>query len=405
MSGKKPSVGPRAIIKGAPPLIRHPWIFKKMALLQAGKWLLSLRPVRFSGGWAGPIRQLSVRVTERCNLRCRTCGQWGENGYLRQTPPAQVGRDEVGLARHVEVLEDLASRNWKPLYYLWGGEPFLYPHLVELIERSTRLGLPTSIATNGTGLADAAKALVRAPLFLAQISIDGPNARVHNRLRPSAGQGDSFATLEKGLESLARARKDQGGSLPLIASLTVISRENVGLLTDIYQTFKDRVDLFVFYLSWWIDRPGVEAHKRDFSRRFGFEPSVPESWIGDWRAMDHNLVADQVSSLCSASKGLSDPTVIFIPSIFGADDLRSYYQDHEKDFGYNRCLSIYQAAEIGPHGEVSPCRDYHDYVVGNIKENTLSELWNSGPYQKFRLSLAKEGLMPVCTRCCGLMGY
>jgi radical SAM protein with 4Fe4S-binding SPASM domain len=54
---------------------------------------------------------------------------------------------------------------------------------------------------------------------------------------------------------------------------------------------------------------------------------------------------------------------------------------------------------------MSPCRDYHDYIVGNVREHTISELWNSEAYRKFRASLHTEGLMPSCTRCCGLMGY
>ena len=60
--------------------------------------------------------------------------------------------------------------------------------------------------------------------------------------------------------------------------------------------------------------------------------------------------------------------------------------------------------EVNSNGDLSPCRDYHDYVVGNIKEATITELWNSPAYRKFRQSLATEGLMPVCSRCCGLDG-
>ena len=406
MSGKRPSLGLWPVLKNVRPLIRHPWIYRKLAALQAGKWLLPLRPGAFSQGLAGPIRQLSVRITERCNLRCQTCGQWGENGYLRQTSPAEVGRDEVGLGRHVEILEDLVAKGWRPLYYLWGGEPFLYPDLVPLIERSTALGLPTSLATNGTGLAEAAKALVGAPLFLAQVSIDGPDRELHNRLRPSASErGDSFGTLEKGLEALNRARRDRGSSLPRIASLTVISRENADRLVQIYRAFKDRVDLFVFYLSWWIDPDRAQAHERDFASRFGFAPRSHRGWIGDWRALDPGLVAARLGELRAASGGRGNPPVIVIPRLLEDDQLAAYYTDHTATFGYDRCLSIHQAAEIGPHGQVSPCRDYHDYVVGNIREATLTELWNSEPYRRFRRSLAKRGLMPVCARCCGLMGY
>jgi radical SAM protein with 4Fe4S-binding SPASM domain len=61
--------------------------------------------------------------------------------------------------------------------------------------------------------------------------------------------------------------------------------------------------------------------------------------------------------------------------------------------------------EINSNGDVSPCRDYHDYVVGNIKRNYISDLWNSEAYKLFRQSITGKGLMPVCARCCGLMGY
>ena len=61
--------------------------------------------------------------------------------------------------------------------------------------------------------------------------------------------------------------------------------------------------------------------------------------------------------------------------------------------------------EVNSNGDLSPCRDYHDYVVCNLKEATITELWNSPAYRKFRHSLDTEGLMPVCSRCCGLMGY
>ncbi len=99
------------------------------------------------------------------------------------------------------------------------------------------------------------------------------------------------------------------------------------------------------------------------------------------------------------------PAVTILPHLESAVELESYYTDHNANFGYRECISIYQVAEVDSNGDLSPCRDYHDYVVGNIKDKPISELWNNGAYQKFRSSLRKEGLMPVCKRCCGLMGY
>ncbi|MDD2901358.1 MAG: SPASM domain-containing protein [Syntrophales bacterium] len=102
---------------------------------------------------------------------------------------------------------------------------------------------------------------------------------------------------------------------------------------------------------------------------------------------------------------MSAPAVTLIPPFTGEDNLKTYYNDHRATFGFDRCLSIFQVVEVDSNGDLSPCRDYHDYVVGNLKEATITELWNSEAYRRFRRSLAAEGLMPVCSRCCGLMGY
>ena len=58
-----------------------------------------------------------------------------------------------------------------------------------------------------------------------------------------------------------------------------------------------------------------------------------------------------------------------------------------------------------PNGDVVTCRDYSDYVTGNIEENSITEIWNNEKYQNFRNVLKDEKLLPICSRCCGLMGF
>jgi radical SAM protein with 4Fe4S-binding SPASM domain len=311
----------------------------------------------------------------------------------------------VAPDRYVEVISDLVKNGHRPLVYLWGGEPMLYEGSLPLIEKATGMGLPVSIATNSTRVAASAERLVGAPLFLLQISIDGHRAELHNRIRPAVGGSDNFADIELALAAVRDARRARGRDLPLIASLTVVSKENYHHLVDIYEAFRDRVDLFVFYLSWWIDRERATAHVEDFSRRFGFPPKLHWGWVADWKPDDYAVLDQQLNQVLARSRSWSSPPVALIPDITGVDNLSAYYTRHECSFGFDRCISIYQAAEVDSNGDVSPCRDYHDYVVGNIKSATLTELWNSPAYRKFRRSLGSEGLMPVCSRCCGLMGY
>lgn len=402
---KRDSIRPPAVIRCFQRLARHPWIWTRIVDLQAEKWLFNVIRPGDADGNARRIRQVSFRITDLCNLRCRTCGQWGKGGFLHDRDLGELKRQEVPLSRYEAILADLVRHDHRPLIYLWGGEPMLYKGTLQLIEAASAMRLPTSIATNGTLIASAAASLVRAPLFLLQISIDGHCASLHNALRPGVGGLDNFAEIESALAAVHREREAQGSTLPLIASLTVISRENTPHLLDIYKAFKDRVDLFVFYLSWWIDPLDAAAHELDFRQRFGFTPVLHRGWIADWKTRDFEALDAQMKALNAASTRSGHPPVVFIPHIAGTNDLRDYYTDHSRRFGFDRCVSIFQVVEVDSNGNVSPCRDYHDYVVGNIKESTLCEIWNGPEYRKFRLSLSKDGLMPVCSRCCGLMGY
>lgn len=393
------------ILKHFRRVARHPWIARRLMALETEKWLFPLFHPRAREGLGGRIHQVSLRITDLCNLRCRTCGQWGEKGYLRGKDPAVLKAQEVSPERYREIFADLIRHGQRPMVYFWGGEPMLYNGIMELMEAAARLRLPVSIATNGTRVAALAERLVAAPLFLVQLSIDGPTAEIHNRLRPGAGGRNNFADIQAAVAALQQARREQGRSLPLIASLTVISRDNAGALVDLYETFASQVDLFVFYLSWWIDEEAARAHDRDFARRFGFPPRLHWGWLGSWRPEDYVALSRELTTLLARSRSWHRPPVVLIPPLTPPEDLKRYYTEHRARFGYDQCVSIFQVTEVDSNGDVSPCRDYHDYVVGNLKESTLTELWNSPAYRRFRQSLVTEGLMPVCSRCCGLMGY
>ena len=398
--GKQSGTGIGVVLKNLRRVAPHPWIGLPLVRLELEKRFFNLLHPG-DGSVAGKIRQASFRITDLCNLRCHTCGQWGDSGYLQNESPKELRNKEVPAARYLELLKDLREHGHRPLLYFWGGEPMLYNGILDVIAGASELNLPTSIATNGTRVAESAQRLVDASLFLLQVSIDGHNAELHNRIRPHAGGGDNFADIVRGLDAVRAARR----RLPVIAALTVVSQANLPHLTDIYDAFRDKVDLFVFYLSWWIDEANAAAHEADFERRFGFRPVKHRGWIGGWKLTDTAALERQIEQLDARSRPWPAPPVSFIPRLRGADKLRAYYTDHAELFGYRRCVSIHHAVEVNSNGDVSPCRDYHDYVVGNIKTATLTELWNAPAYQKFRHSLRRDGLMPVCRRCCGLMGY
>ncbi|MGB6068236.1 MAG: radical SAM protein [Desulfomonilaceae bacterium] len=393
------------ILKTAPKILESPRYAKNIAMVQVDKFLRYLSP-RSEQGTGNKIRQCSIRITDVCNLRCHTCGQWGDKGFLRSCSLKELKNQEVTPQRYLDLLRDLKGNGHTPSVYLWGGEPMLYKGSVDIIEEAARLGMPPFIATNGTGLVEHAERLVSAPMFVIQISVDGPDAQTHNASRPGASASvDNFATITRAIDTITEIRKDKKQRLPLIAALTTINNVNYNRLVDIYEVFRDKVDFAVFYLAWWIDEASAQKHAQDFEERFGFRPEKHFGWIGNWRPPDYGVLSDQLKRISDRAGSLSGPAVIIMPPLTDARDLETYYTDHDCRFGFDRCVSIFSAVEINSNGDMSPCRDYHDFVVGNIKEKTISDLWNSEPYRKFRKSISEKGLMPVCTRCCGLMGY
>ena len=135
-------------------------------------------------------------------------------------------------------------------------------------------------------------------MFLVQISIDGPDAEIHNACRPGANpRFDNFAAIVSAIDKIRELRKQMNQRLPLLASLTTINNLNYNRLVDIYDRFQDKVDICVFYLAWWIDEQSADKQTKDFEERFGFKPEKHYGWIGDWRPPDIGVLSAQLKKL------------------------------------------------------------------------------------------------------------
>lgn len=387
-------------------LLQKPEYIRCFVEFQGEKELFNVLYRNARSGHANKIRQLSFRITDVCNLRCHTCCQWGDNGYLLDRKLSDLYKQEVPYERYVEMLRDIKKHGHTPLLYFWGGEPTMYKHLPDVIEEGARLGMAPTMVTNGLNIPKWADRLVEAPLAFIQLSVDGPTKEIQNYARPGADvKHDNFQDVVDSFEALYEARERKGKKLPIIGTITTVSRANYDRLVDIYERFKHRVDLFIFNLSWWIDRDSSVAHEADFEKRFGFRPGLHRGFEGEWNQFDINVLSQQVKELERRASLPGGRAVYIQPRLLEPSQLQKYYTDHNETFGYDQCISIYQCPELDSNGNLSPCRDYHDYIVGNVKETSLVELWNSPKYVEFRQSVRKDGLMPVCTRCCGLMGY
>jgi len=128
-----------------------------------------------------------------CNLHCDYC-------CVRSSPKAP--RRELGLARVQRIASEAAALGVGE-FFLTGGEPFLLPHIAEILSACTAVA-PTTVLTNGAllpGRRFEALRSVRNDRLTLQISLDSPTPEIHDLHR---GKG----TWERALKAIDLARSE-----------------------------------------------------------------------------------------------------------------------------------------------------------------------------------------------------
>ncbi len=375
-------------------LLRTPDVFWRLLRAEATKHIFAPRERRRLDGVSNQLTQVSLKIVNSCNLRCKTCGQWGETGYNHTKSDDEI-REIVPYEIYRSMVDELAPK--KPFYYIWGGEPYLYPDIVPLMEHMKKRNGTVGIVTNGTMMAKTADRLVRAGVDMLMLSVDGVGA-VHNEIRQ---EERAWERMMEGVDAVLEEKRKQGSTKPYINVLNTISRDNVGHLEDVADWGADKgIDLLTYYYSWFTNEETGQEHEKAMQERFGV---VPDSWKGYlfFTGLDSDGLRADVRSIKSRKWPFP---VLFIPDL-ADEDIPQYYDDPTRLFGYGECIQPWVVTEILPNGDVATCRDYPDYVCGNIQQQSLLEIWNNDRYRRFRESLRDDGLLPICARCCGLMGW
>ncbi len=139
---------------------------------------------------------VSLTITNHCNLRCQMCGQWSQEGYIRGH--TEVLKHELKLSDWKRLIDEFAAHG-VPSVLLRGGEVFMFPQIIELLDYIHGKGMFISIDTNGTMLEQFAADLVRIGKMHLTVSVDGPEA-VHDEVRGIAG---TFQRMKAGVAKIA----------------------------------------------------------------------------------------------------------------------------------------------------------------------------------------------------------
>lgn len=346
--------------------------------------------------------KLDLRIMYACNLRCKMCGQWGENGTYFEygTPRLQRTLELKAIER---VVEQLAPHG---LQYvdIEGGEPFLHPHVIDLFRMLKSYGLLVKPVTNGTLLKQYAKEVVDCGLDAIHVSVDGDRDS-HNMVRQATWAYDR--TME-GLSAVSTERRRAGRRTPLLVICFTMTRHNTAAsLRKLCQELHGKRLIDVLSIKAgpiWIPQHKGEAYDRLIERYFG--RCALTSWRGfteDYRDF-HEGAREAAQTIRDLKAGNYDFFVHAVPSI-PLEEVPKLYGDYDWNLGRPHCPIPYAEPTIDADGNVYPCNLFTDEALsmGNIYEQPFLDIWFGKRYTTFRQMLADQGgLLPICNRCCQL---
>jgi pyruvate-formate lyase-activating enzyme len=97
---------------------------------------------KISNGWSAPPEQITVVVTDICNLRCKMCPYAfsDDPGYQLN----QVGGMKPQIFR--KLMDEIPGR---PIVSFTGGETLLHPEIAGFVAHAKQLGRFTTLTSNG----------------------------------------------------------------------------------------------------------------------------------------------------------------------------------------------------------------------------------------------------------------
>lgn len=337
---------------------------------------------------------IGIKLTNRCNLRCKHCYEWNEAGYHHN-----LSNDYKNADIDIGVIEKciLETRETDAMFYLWGGEPLLYKNMNQLLEMLLAAGRYTIICTNGTLLSKFYEQLTpfgkKLELLL---GLDG-DKESHDALRGS-GNFDFVMGQIQPLLQMKKAGEFQG----VLSVHTMVSNENIHNFYDTVCFFDSLgIDNLTICLPWYIsDETGKEMDAY-FQRHFSHF-NLMSAGVPSWYAYKYRIIRDHFEMVEHTLQRIRNTNfrmnVKFQPDIQG-DELRAFLSGasiHHCD--KRECYTVFSRVDILPNGLATSCKHFQELSYGDLNQMSLSEVWNSPELSYIRKTISTQQ-MPVCSKC------
>ncbi|MFL6123182.1 radical SAM protein [Actinophytocola sp.] len=355
------------------------------------------RAVATDAAYATPMpREVSLQLTYRCNLRCEHCFQWSDQGFF-QDFSKEKQRTELDLGIVEKVLRSTEETNAK--VFLWGGEPLMYTRFAELADLLAGTRRVVNICTNALLIERNMDHLLKIGSGLRfLVSLDGLGAD-HEALR---GKGTFPRTIRNVQALLDRQRSgDFAGEVSLSC---MVSNETIGSMYEFMEWAEELgVNSVYFQFPWYISPAVAESMDRLYEESFSWLNPPPPGTKPAWHSYTYRLLPENVDTLKESMARLAERRwrvrVRYQPQL-EADEVDEFVLGTPRPAQKrSRCLAVSNRLEVHADGKVSSCKFFPEFVIGDLNDDSVEDVWQGEAFRRVRTVLRGTSLMPVCSKC------
>jgi len=290
---------------------------------------------------------VQVESTTSCNLKCKTCRRTGETN------------SDISLDLFKSIVDQFRNVRWisRRLDLTGLGEPLLHPNVALLVRCAKEYGFRVSLTSNFTIINRRNSLdLIKAKLDGLFASFDGASKQTFESIRVGA----KFDEIVDNVKLFVKTKRELNSSTPRLMFETTISDSNTHEVPQIVRLAESLgVDGIYFYRE-------VTDRKQDYT---------DDSFASiDWKDLPRSGIEIQVSSPIEPVH----PCIGVIGCYITFD---------------GRVLPCNRLIQLAPRAQ------YSRYQFGDLNRNSLSEIWFSDNYRRFRKRLALGRYSSICKSC------
>lgn len=293
------------------------------------------------------LTSLQIELTSRCNERCLHC-------YI----PHENKHTDIEDSLFDQVLEQSKEMGLLTIV-LTGGEPMMHPHFIQYLRKIQKYDFEINLLSNLTLLNDdIVKELKASRISGVQVSLFSMKPEVHDSITMVKG---SFYKVQNAILKLIE------NDIPLQISC-VLMKQNKNDFIDILK---------------WANKNKVRAIT-DYIMMGRYDHSTSN--------LDNRLVLNEVENIIKTIIENDDEYKNKISNIdFNVLDQR----ESSEDIVCNVCMST---LGMVANGSVYPCVGWQSNTLGNLKTESLQQIWENSPKVKSLRNIRKKDF-PECLRC------